>query len=95
MVQKCRGFGVKRVFLSGIVYTKRIARQILNDVYDRLVSLCKRLEINYTDNRNIRETHLFKDGLHLLDTGKRILANNLIFNLNNFLYQMQQPILLT
>ena len=25
MVQKCRGFGVKRVFLSGIVYTRRIA----------------------------------------------------------------------
>ena len=95
MVQKCRGFGVKRVFLSGIVYTKRIAWQILNDVHDRLVSLCKSLEINYIDNRNIRETHLFKDGLHLLDTGKRLLANNFIFNLNNFLYQIQQPILLT
>ena len=24
MVQKCRSFGEKRVFLSGIVYTKRI-----------------------------------------------------------------------
>ena len=95
MVQKRRGFGVTRVLLSGIVYTKRIAWQILNDVHDRLVSLCKRLEINYIDNRNIRETHLFQNGLHLLDTGKRILANNFIFNLNNFLYQIQQPILLT
>ena len=34
MVQKCRGFGVKQVFLSGIVCTKRIAWQILNDVHD-------------------------------------------------------------
>ena len=93
--QKCRGFGVKRVFLSGIIYTKRIPWQILNDVHDRLVSLFERLEINYIDNRNIWETHLFKDGLHLLDTGKRILADNFIFNLNNFLYQIQQPILLT
>ena len=64
-------FGVKRKFLSGIVYTKRIVWQIFDDVHDRLVSLCERLEINYIDNRNIRETHLFKDGLHLLDTGKR------------------------
>ena len=40
MVQKCRGFGGKPVFLSGIMYTKRIAWQILNDVHDRL---CKRL----------------------------------------------------
>ena len=36
-----------------------------------------------------------KDGLHLLDSGKRILANNFIFNLNNFLCQIQQPVLLT
>ena len=45
MVQKCHGFGVKGVFLSGIVYTKRIAWQILDDVHDQLLSLCKRLEI--------------------------------------------------
>ena len=83
------------MFLSGIVYIKRIALQILNDIHDRLISLCKRLEINYIDNRNIRETHLFKDGLHLLDTGKQILANNFVFNVNNFSYQVQQPILLT
>ena len=94
MVQKCRSFGVKRVFFSGITYTKRIAWQILDDVHERLVSLCKRLEIIYIHNRNIRETHLFKDGLHLLDSGKRILANNFIFNLNNFLCQIQQPVLL-
>ena len=54
----------------------------------------KRLEINYIDNRNIWETHLFKDRLHLLDTGKQILANNFVFNLKHFLYQIQQPILL-
>ena len=83
------------MFLSGIVYIKRIALQILNDIHDRLISLCKRLEINYIDNRNIRETHLFKDGLHLLETGKQILANNFVFNLNNFSHQVQQPILLT
>ena len=83
------------MFLSGIVYIKRIALQILNDIHDRLISLCKRLEINYIDNRNIRETHLFKDGLHLIDTGKQILANNFVFNLNNFSYQVQRPILLT
>ena len=95
MVQKCRSFGVKRVFFSGITYTKRIAWQILDDAHEQLVSLCKRLEMIYIDNRNIREIHLFKDGLHLLDSGKRILANNFIFNLNNFLCQIQQPVLLT
>ena len=73
------------MFLSGIVYIKRVALQILNDIHDRLVSLCKRLEINYIDNRNIRETHLFKDGLHLLDTGKQILANNSVQRWSSFI----------
>ena len=95
MVPKCRSYGVKRVFFSGITYTKRIAWQILDDAHEQLVGLCKRLEIIYIDNRNIREIHLFKDGLHLLDSGKRILANNFIFNLNNLLCQIQQPVLLT
>ena len=84
MVQKCRGMVVKLVFLSDIIYTKRIAWSILNDVHDRLLSLCQRFEISYIDNRNIREAHLFKDSLRLLDTDKRILANNFIFDLNNF-----------
>ena len=57
-VQKCRRFGVKRLFLSGTVYTKMIAWQIFNEVHNRLVSLCKRLEVNYIENRNISETHL-------------------------------------
>ena len=57
LVQKCHIFGVKRVFLSGIVHTKVIAWKTLDDVHDRLVSLCKMLEINYFDNRNICETH--------------------------------------
>ena len=95
MVQKCRSFGVKRVSFSGITYRKRIAWQILDDVHEQLVSLCKGLEIIYIDNTNIREIHLFKDGLHLLDSGKRILANNFIFNLNISLCQIQQPVLLT
>ena len=33
------------MFLSSNVYTKRIARQIFSDVHDRLVNLCKRLEV--------------------------------------------------
>ena len=57
MVQKCRAFGVKRVFLPGIVYT-RIALNILEDIHSRLVSLSMNLDICYSDNLNIRGLHL-------------------------------------
>ena len=36
----------------------------------------------YVDNRNIRGKHLYKDGLHLMEERKIILARNLIFCLN-------------
>ena len=95
MVQKCRSFGVKRVFLSGITITTRISCQQLEEIHEQLVSLCEKINIIYIDNRNIFGVHLFKDGLHLLESGKQILAKNFIFNLNNFLCQTQQPIVMT
>ena len=95
MVQKCRSFGVKRVFLSGITITKRISCQQLEEIHEQLVSLCEKINIIYIDNRNIFGVHLFKDGLHLLESGKQILAKSFIFNLNNFLCLTQQPIVMT
>ena len=40
--------------------------------------LCN-LDICYVDNRNIRMKHLWKDGLHLVESGKVILANNFLY----------------
>ena len=36
-------------------------------------------------NYGVGSNDLFKDGLHLVDRGKRSLANNFIFNINSFL----------
>ena len=36
----------------------------------------------YVNNDNIAHANLFKDGLHVLDTGKQILADNFVFNGN-------------
>ena len=95
MVQKCCSFGVKRIFLSGITITTRISCQQLEEIHEQLVSLCEKINIIYIDNKNIFGIHIFKDGLHLLESGKQILAKNFIFNLNNFLCQTQQPIVMT
>ena len=65
------------------------------EIQEQLVSLCEKINIIYIDNRNILGVHSFKDGIHLLESGKQILAKNFIFNLNNFLCQTQQPIVMT
>ena len=47
----------------------------------------------HTDNRNIKADCLYKDGLHLIDKGKIVLANNFIINLNqNFLTHIHHPL---
>ena len=86
MVEKCRNYGVKNIFLSGIVFTMRVSLDILIQVHNMISNFCSINGLYYIDNRNIRADCLYKDGLRLLDKGKIVLANNLIINLNqNFL----------
>ena len=47
--------------------------------------MCPYNSFVFIDNNNIPTSSLFRDGLHLLETGNRILANNFIDKLNIFL----------
>ena len=68
---------------------------LLNDEsQDSSISnMCRDNSFVFIDNNNVPTSSLFRDGLHLLEVGKRILANNFIDNLNNFLRirQTQRP----
>ena len=76
MVEKCHIYGVKNVFISGLVYTTRISLPVLERPHEMIVHLCNKLGVCYVDNRNVKRKHLRKDGLHLVESGKVILANN-------------------
>ena len=43
-----------------------------------IVHLCNKLGVCYVDNRNITRKHLWKDGLHLVESPKAILANSFL-----------------
>ena len=75
-------YGVKNILVSSIVYTVTLELPLLENEHIKLINLCQS-NISIIDNRNIRGECLYKDGLHLLDHGKRILGNNLILALNN------------
>ena len=74
MVEKCHTCGIKNVFISSLVYTTRIGLPVLERTHEMIVHLCNKLGICYVDNRNIRRKHLWKDDLHLVESGKAILA---------------------
>ena len=86
MTEKCRNYGVKNIFLSGIVFTTRVSLDILVQAHNMISNFCSTNGLYYIGNRNIRADCLYKDRLHFLDKGKIALANNFIINLNqNFL----------
>ena len=65
-----------KVFVSAIVRNKRTPELFLEKVNHFI----------FIDNNNISNIfHLLDDGLHLAESGRCILANNLIDHLNKFL----------
>ena len=89
MIKKCRNYNVRNIFLSALVYTKRVDLSVLENLHLKLVKLCSQYGVIYIYNRNIYGMHLSQDNLHLLHSGKRkILLNNFISNLN-FLMETQ------
>ena len=58
MIEKCHTYGIKNVFISGLVYTTRIGLPVLEKTHEMIVHLCNKLGIRYVDNRNIRRKHV-------------------------------------
>ena len=70
--------------MSGLVYATSVSLPLLEIVHNLISNYCRENTCFYIDNRNIRGFCLYKDGLHLLERGKKILANDVIVNYNDF-----------
>ena len=56
-------------------------------VNDYLLKFCFENQFYFNDNSKINRDNLFRDGSHLLESGKGILANNFIYYLD-FIYSL-------
>ena len=81
----CRSYGVNEVFISSIICRNNKA---LNEKVGRinflLQLICQEHNFVYIDNSNITVDDLWKDGIHLVDSGKQKLSNNLLYFLNSY-----------
>ena len=84
IVENCKRVGVRNIFLSGLVHTPRVSLPIIERVHSVISNYCRENACFYTGNRNIKGFCFYKDRLHLLESGKNILANNFILNLHKF-----------
>ena len=90
MIKKCHNFGVEYIFVSSLVYTKRIITEFLEDVHLKLVNVCKEMEVYFIDKRNTIG-FIFLGMVCIYRNQEKLLANNFISYFNNFLSVKHGP----
>lgn len=72
--------GITKIFIFSIFLNRRIYVTVTKSVYEKIAAL----SFIYVDESNILNVRLFNDDLHLLQTGKRLLANDFIYTVDIF-----------
>ena len=70
--KKCKNYKVKYVFLSSLTFNTRISQKLLNEVNKMIEKICLENGYHYIENGIVYENDLFKNGLHLQNSGKKI-----------------------
>ena len=66
VVYKCRQYGVKNVFLSGLTIANRLSEQLIKEFNMSIRNICSQApDCDYIDNANIRPNEVCRDSLHL------------------------------
>ena len=73
-----KDYGVKEVSISRVTCTALLNSNLINHVNNALRNKCQTSGDHFIDNDNITLEKLWKDGLHLTNSGKGIIINNLV-----------------
>ena len=74
---------LREIILSSVVATGRVNADVLIHFNESLKNFRRANVICFVDS-DISKGHLYKDRLHLLEAGKRTLANDAIKGINNY-----------
>ena len=89
---QCRSHNIGTVFVSSIVYSTKVNYKLLCKVNNFLHEERVKNGFCFIDNSALTERDLWKDGVHIFESGKCLVANNFICHLNNFLELRNHPI---
>ena len=73
----CKRYVVKSIVISGLIYMKRIKKEIVNMINNKLENFCTHIDSPFLHDVNIRIKHLCKDGLYLNENDKKVLYKNI------------------
>ena len=88
----CRNYNISNIFISSIVYCEKIDYDFQVNLNKRLHEECVKNGFIYIDNKEVTRYDLWKDGVHMIESGKNIVANNIIDSIKNFLGYRNHPI---
>ena len=75
IVPRCRNDNIGMIFISSIAYSSKVNPSLLQ-VNGLLFDECRRNDFKFVDNGAVSEIDLWIDGIHMTESGKRIIANN-------------------
>ena len=79
---RSRNNNIGMIFISSSSKVNPASIQQLNGL---LFNECRKNGFKFVDNGAVSEIDLWTDGIHMIESGKRIIANNLINSVNYFL----------
>ena len=79
------------IFISSIAYSSKVNPASIQQLNGLLFDECKRNSFKFVDDGALSEIDLWSDGIHMIKSSKRIIANNLINSLNYFL-EFKNPV---
>ena len=83
----CWRHNVATIFISSIVYSTNISHTIIQRLNGLFLNECTNYAFHLVDKGAVYKMNLQKDGVHLVESGKVIIANILINCINKFLYK--------
>ena len=82
---RCRNNNSGMISISSIEYSSKVNPSLIQQLHGLLFDECRRNCFKFVYNGAVSENDLWTDGIHMIESGKRIIANNLINSLNYFL----------
>ena len=77
----CQNYNIVKIFISALLPSKRTKVNI-SQINETLKKLCSSNNFKFVKHKNIGFDDLWTDGIHLLNSGKAMLGNNFVSEVN-------------
>ena len=88
---RCCSQNIATIFISSIAYSTQVNLELIRNLNSSLCNACTKNGFNFVDNGAVFKCDFCKNGIHLLETGKTIIAKNLISSINYFFENTNAP----